>query len=63
MTETLSIALAQLNPTVGAIDANIDLLRAARAEAAAGGADLVVTSELAVCGYPPRDLLEQTLLL
>jgi len=57
MTESLSIALAQLNPTVGAIDHNIDLIRAARAEAAAGGADLVVTSELAVCGYPPEDLV------
>ncbi len=57
MTETLSIALAQLNPTVGAIDHNIDLIRAARAEAAAAGADLVVTSELAVCGYPPEDLV------
>ena len=32
MTDSLSIALAQLNPTVGAIDHNIDLIRAARAE-------------------------------
>jgi len=57
MTDSLSIALAQLNPTVGAIDQNIDLIRAARAEAAADGADLMVTAELAVCGYPPEDLV------
>jgi len=57
MTDSLSIALAQLNPTVGAIDHNIGLIRAARAEAADAGADLVVTSELAVCGYPPEDLV------
>lgn len=57
MTDTLTIALAQLNPTVGDIDGNITLIRDARAEAAAAGADLVVTSELVVCGYPPEDLV------
>ncbi len=57
MTDNLTIALAQLNPVVGDIEGNIDLVRAARAEAAAAGADLVVTSELVVCGYPPEDLV------
>ncbi len=57
MTDRLSIALAQINPTMGAIPANIDRIRTARAEAAARGADLVVFTELVVCGYPPEDLV------
>lgn len=57
MTDRLSIALAQTNPTVGNIDANIDRIRAARAEAAARGADLVVFPELVVSGCPPEDLV------
>jgi len=57
MTDTLSITLAQLNPTVGAVDANVDRLRTARVAAASDGADLVVASELLVCGYPPEDLV------
>ncbi|MBP7336494.1 NAD+ synthase [Niveispirillum sp.] len=55
MTDQLTIALAQINPTVGALDHNAALIRAARAEAA--GADLVVYPELSVCGYPPEDLV------
>jgi len=54
---TLSIALAQLNPTVGDIDGNLARLRHARDHAAAAGADLVVFSELALIGYPPEDLV------
>ena len=57
MTETLHIALAQINPTVGDIDGNLALIRRRRAEAAALGADLVVTTELSVTGYPPEDLV------
>ena len=57
MTDRLAIALAQLNPTLGAVQANAELLRRARAEAAAQGADLVVTSELFLSGYPPEDLV------
>ena len=57
MTDSLKIALAQLNPTVGAVEANADKVLAARREAAAQGADLVVTPELAVDGYPPEDLV------
>jgi NAD+ synthase len=57
MTDELNIALAQINPTVGDIVGNADLLRAARREAAGLGADLVVFGELALCGYPPEDLV------
>ncbi len=53
----LSIALAQLNPTVGDISGNSAKLRDARARAAALGADLIVTSELFLCGYPTEDLV------
>ena len=52
-----TIALAQLNPTVGDINGNLARIRAARDRGAAGGADLVVLSELAVIGYPPEDLV------
>ena len=54
---TLRIASAQLNPTVGDIAANLEKARAARAEAAANGADLIVFPELFILGYPPEDLV------
>jgi NAD+ synthase len=57
MTDQLSIALAQLNPTVGDIAGNAAKLRSARAEAAKLGADLLVGTELCVAGYPPEDLV------
>ena len=57
MTDSLSLALAQLNPVVGDIDGNVARIRAARARAAAAGADLVVGTELCVSGYPPEDLI------
>ena len=53
----LTIALAQLNPTVGDIDGNLARIRRARDRAAADGADLVVLPELALIGYPPEDLV------
>src|SRR5687768_3303281 len=53
----LTIALAQLNPTVGDIDGNLARIRNARDRAAAARADLLVCSELAVVGYPPEDLV------
>ncbi len=53
----LAIALAQVNPTLGAIDANAGLVRDARARAAAQDADLVVFPELVITGYPPEDLV------
>ena len=57
MTTKLSIALAQINPTVGDVDGNIVLIREARAKAAADGADMVVAGELTISGYPPEDLV------
>lgn len=53
----MRIALAQLNPTVGSLSANAELVCDAARDAAARGADLLVTPELLVSGYPPRDLL------
>jgi NAD+ synthase (glutamine-hydrolysing) len=58
MSESLTIALAQLNLLVGDVQGNaarvIDSARRARAER---GADLVLYPELTLCGYPPEDLL------
>src|SRR5450631_2890154 len=55
--DRLAIAVAQLNPIVGDIAGNADRARAARAKARAAGADLIVFSELFICGYPPEDLV------
>ena len=63
MTDKLTISLAQLNPTVGRIDANLAKLREARRRAAEDGADLVLTSELYACGYPPEDLVLKPLFI
>lgn len=59
MTETLTIAIAQISPVVGDIDGNLARARAARTDAAAAGADLVVFSELFISGYPPEDLVQK----
>ena len=56
---TLRVALAQLNPHEGQIAANLAKIRAARAGAAALGADLVVTPEFSIAGYPPEDLVRK----
>ena len=53
----LVIGLAQIDCTVGDIAGNLARLRAARAEAAGFGADLVMFSELFIAGYPPEDLV------
>jgi len=55
--DSLSIALAQGNPVVGDVAGNLALVRRARDEAAAQGADLVLFSELFLVGYPPEDLV------
>lgn len=59
MTDTLRIALAQLNPFVGEIEVNLASIRRARAEGARLGADLVVTPEFSIAGYPPEDLVRK----
>jgi NAD+ synthase len=59
MSEVLKIALAQINLHVGAIDANLAAIRRARAEAARLGADIVVTPEFSIGGYPTEDLVRK----
>jgi NAD+ synthase (glutamine-hydrolysing) len=51
------LALLQLNPTVGALEANADRIIQATLAAAKQGAELALTAELGVAGYLPRDLL------
>src|SRR4051794_27298857 len=53
----MKIALLQVNPTVGDLQGNRTLIVDALRAAAAAGADLAVTPELALVGYLPRDLL------
>ena len=55
--QSLSIAVAQLNCTVGDLKANADRIIRALDQARSLGADLVLTPELALSGYPPEDLL------
>jgi len=49
--------MAQINPTVGAIAANAIKIKDAYEEAKSQGADIVLTPELALSGYPPEDLV------
>lgn len=53
----MRLALAQLNPVVGDLAGNAERILQACRQAAAAGADLVLTPELSLWGYPPRDLL------
>ena len=53
----MRLALAQLNPTIGDIAGNAALVTDAIARSRAAGADLFATTELAISGYPPKDLL------
>jgi NAD+ synthase (glutamine-hydrolysing) len=53
----MRIALAQLNALVGDLEGNGAAIEAAARRAAAAGADLLLTPELSLWGYPPRDLL------
>lgn len=55
----MRIALAQLNPTIGDFSGNRARIVETTRQAAARGADLVVFSELCLCGYPPLDLIER----
>src|SRR5579872_4130316 len=56
----MKIALAQIDTTIGDFDGNVALIIKNAECARSRGADLVVFPELALCGYPPRDLVEQT---
>ena len=53
----LRVALAQVNVTVGDLEANTEKIRAAMRKAHAAGAHIVCLPELALTGYPPEDLL------
>jgi NAD+ synthase (glutamine-hydrolysing) len=55
----MRIALVQMNPTVGALDANREAIVRAAFRARDLGAGLAIFSELVLPGYPPRDLLER----
>ncbi len=55
--QTLRVAQAQINPTVGDLAANLALIQEHLDLARQRGADLVTFPELAICGYPPEDLL------
>ncbi len=53
----MKIGFAQLNPTVGDLSGNSDLILRAYEDLAGRGAELVLTPELAITGYPPQDLI------
>ena len=55
----MKIALGQINPTVGDFASNSAKIINFSARAKSAGAGMVVFPELAVCGYPPRDLVER----
>ena len=55
----MKIALIQLNYHVGNIEGNVAKIKNGIKQAKAEGADLAVFAELAICGYPPKDLLLQ----
>jgi len=53
----MKIGFAQINPTVGDLRGNCELIIGAYQRLAAAGAELVMTPELAITGYPPQDLI------
>ena len=53
----MKIGFAQINPTVGDLSGNFEKIVGAYQRLAAAGAELVLTPELAVTGYPPQDLV------
>ena len=53
----MKIALAQINSFVGDIENNSKLIIKSAKDALKKGAELVVTPELSICGYPPEDLV------
>lgn len=53
----LRVAVAQFNATVGDLTGNVERILQCAADAKARGAQVLLTPELALCGYPPEDLL------
>jgi len=58
-TDSVKIALGQINPTVGDFSGNAAKIIQFALRARSAGASLILFPELAVCGYPPRDLVER----
>ena len=56
----MRVALGQFNATVGDLSGNIEMMKGLWERAVAAGADLVVFPEMAICGYPPEDLVYKT---
>jgi NAD+ synthase (glutamine-hydrolysing) len=56
----VKVALAQIDPTVGDFEGNTRKILEFTRRAQYGGAELVLFPELAICGYPPADLLEKS---
>jgi NAD+ synthase (glutamine-hydrolysing) len=59
----VKIALAQINPTVGDFQGNTKKIIEFAGEASAAQADVVMFPELAVCGYPPAEFLDNPTVL
>jgi NAD+ synthase (glutamine-hydrolysing) len=55
----VKIALGQINPTVGDFTGNSQKIIAFAERARSAGADLIIFSEMSVCGYPARDMVER----
>ncbi len=55
----MKLAIAQINPVIGDFHHNLNRMHHFADQARRAGCDLVVFPELAVCGYPPRDLLDR----
>lgn len=55
----IHVALVSLNPTVGALRANADLIVAAYRDAVVQGADIVLTPEMSLAGYPLQDMTQR----
>ena len=57
ISQSMHLAIAQINCTVGDIAGNSEKIATAASKAKAQGASLLITPELALTGYPPEDLL------
>ncbi len=61
--DSVKLALGQINTTVGDLAGNVNKMVEFAGRARAAGAELIIFPELAVCGYPPRDLVEKPIFL
>ncbi|HRC26632.1 MAG TPA: hypothetical protein PKX87_04280, partial [Alphaproteobacteria bacterium] len=62
VTAALALTLAQINPIVGDLPYNLSKIRNIR-DAATRTGELIVFPELALCGYPPEDLVRKPFFL